>query len=410
VPPMLARRSLPLMTAALTACAALGPTGQATGREGVLVLGSSRGVVTVDAGNGSILFQGSGVPSSSDWATLLTATPDGERTILQRRDSISGEALTSLQVPGQLAPRVTSPDGSLVALMPPLAAGSSPWVPEPRSSTTITVADAAGLQAPRRFRLEGNFEPEAFSADGRTMFLISYVPPTAPTGYRVAALDLADGSVSRVKTGVKGVVETMSGTRLEQVSSADGSMLYTLYTTRPPDQIASGADSAHHVGFVHTLSLDEGWAHCIPLPDELWGGDPADQAMAISADGGLLYVVDTARRMVAAMDTTSLEMTGTDGVELAPDKDGETRAVIGPDGGLVVASGSRVVSLDTHTLRPIDTWTFEMPVIGLGSGPGEVFVAVPGAVHAVRPGSDRTDPRIGTPVVDDLWFVGMLER
>jgi hypothetical protein len=406
---MLARRLIPLLTAALTACGALGPTGQATGREGVLVLGSSHGVVTVDAGNGSILFQGSGVPSSSDWSTLLSATPDGDRTILQRRDSISGEALTSLPVPGQLAPRVTSPDGSLVALMPPLAAGSSPWVPEPRSSTTITVADAAGLQAPRRFRLEGNFEPEAFSADGRTMFLISYVPPTAPTGYRVGALDLADGSVSRVKTGVKGVVETMSGTRLEQVASADGSMLYTLYTTLPPDHIASGADSAHHVGFVHTLSLDDGWAHCVALPEELWGGDPADQAMAISADGGLLYVVDTARRVVAQMDTTSLEMTGAGAVGLGPDQDGETRTVIGPDGELVVASGSSVVSLDAETLGPIDEWTFEAPVVALGTGHREIYVAVPGAVHSVSPGADRADPEMRAPLVDDLSYVGLLE-
>ncbi|MGH2653492.1 MAG: YncE family protein [Actinomycetota bacterium] len=315
-----------------------------------------------------------------------------------------------MPVPGELGVRVASPDGSLVALMPPLPAGASPWVPEPRASTTITVADPSGLQEPRQFRLDGNFEPEAFSADRGTLFLISYVPPTAPTGYRVAALDLTDGSLSRVNTGVKGVVETMSGTRLEQVASADGSMLYTLYTTRPPDHADADSSEAEHVGFVHTLSLAEGWAHCIPLPEQLWGGAPADQAMAISADGGLLYVVDTARRVVAAMDTSSLEMTGTDGVQLAPDQEGETRAVIAPDGALVVSSGAGVVSLDAETLRPIDRWTFGAPVAALGTGLREIYVAVPGGVHAVRPGSDRAEPEVRAPVVGDLSYVGMLER
>ncbi|MGH2545509.1 MAG: hypothetical protein ACRDHJ_01360 [Actinomycetota bacterium] len=407
---MLARRVIPLMMAGLTACAALGPAGPTTGSDRVLVLGSSHGVVSVDPGSGSVLFQGSGVPSSSDWSTLFTAIPDAGGTILQSRDSATGEALSSLPVTGELAVRVATPDGSLVALMPPLPAGASPWVPEPRSSTTITVADPSGLQEPRQFRLDGNFEPDAFSADRGTLFLISYVPPTAPTGYRVAALDLSDGSVSRVKTGVKGVAETMSGTRLEQVASADGSMLYTLYTTRPPDQVVPGTESADHVGFVHTLSLEQGWAHCVPLPEELWGGDPADQAMAISADGDLLYVVDTASRVVAVMDTASLEMTAREGVELAPDREGETRAVIGPEGALVVSSGPDVVSLDAETLSPIGGWTFEASVVALGTGAGEIYVAVPGAVHAVSPGGDRADPKVRAPVVDDLSYVGMLER
>jgi len=407
---MLARRLFPLVMAVLTACAALGPAGPTTPSDRVLLLGSSHGVVSVDPGSGSVLFQGSGVPASSDWTTLFTAIPDAGRTILEARDSTTGQALTSLPITGELGVRVASPDGSLVALMPPLPSGASPWVPEPRSSTTITVADPSGLEEPRRFQLEGNFEPEAFSADRDTLFLISYVPPIAPTGYRVAALDLSDGSVSRVKTGVKGVAETMSGTRLDQVASADGSMLYTLYTTRPPGNVAAAGTSEEHVGFVHTLSLDEGWAHCVPLPEELWGGVPADQAMAISADGGLLYVVDTARRVVAEMDTTSLEMTRADGSGLAPDQEGETRAVIGPDGALVVSSGPDVVSLDAETLSPIGGWTFEASVVALGTGPGEIYVAVSGAVHAVSPGGDRADPKVRAPVVDDLSYVGMLER
>lgn len=406
---MLARNLILLMTTSLTACAALGPASPTDASERVLLLGSSEGVVTVDPGDGSVLFQGSGVPGLNDWSTLFTAAAADGRTTLEARDSTSGMAISSVPVPGELSVRVAAPDGSLVALMPPLQAGASPWVPEPRASTTITVADPAGVERPGRFYLDGNFEPEAFSADRETLFLISYVPPTAPTAYRVAALDLNDGSLSRVNTGQKGVVETMSGTRLEQVASNDGSMLYTLYTTQPPDHVAGGHASGDHVAFVHTLSLGEGWAHCVGLPEELWGGDPADQAMAISADGGLLYVVDTARRVVAVMEAASLETTEADGVGLPTDQDGETRAVMGPDGTLVVASGSRVVSLDAETFRTIEAWTFDGPVVALGSGPREIYVAVPGAVHTVLPG-DRADRGVRAPVVEDLTYVGMLER
>lgn len=207
-------------------------------------------------------------------------------------------------------------------------------------------------------------------------------------------------------TAVKGVVETMTGTRLEQVASPGGSMLFTLYTTQGYARV-SHEDA---VGFVHTLSLEEGWAHCIPLPEELWGGDPDDQAMAISPDAGRLYVVDTARGIVAVMDTASLEMTSTPAVGLVPDSNGPTRATIGPDGTLIVSSGSRVVSLDPETFGPLDTWTFDAPVQALGAGARELLVAVPGAVHTVAGDGDVGHALIHAPVVEDLAHVDMLER
>ena len=43
---------------------------------------------------------------------------------------------------------------------------------------------------PRRYMLAGNFEPEAFSLDGRALFVIEFSPPLAPYRYRVRSLDL----------------------------------------------------------------------------------------------------------------------------------------------------------------------------------------------------------------------------
>jgi DNA-binding beta-propeller fold protein YncE len=367
-------------------------------------------VVSIDPAGGSVLFQGEGVPPPGDWSMVFNTTIDEGRTILEARDSATGEVLSTLPVPSELSVRVASADRSQVALMSPLAAGASPWIPEPRASTTITVVDASGAEEPERFDLTGNFEPEAFSADGRLLYLIRYVPPTSPEAYRVAALDLSDGSVYPVNTGQKGVVETMSGTRLEQVASADGTMLYTLYTTQPPDYFAAHDLPGEHVAFVHTLSLDEGCAHCVGLPKALWGGDPADQAMAISPDGELLYVVDTARDVVAVMNTASMEMTHGAEAGLGPDEDGETWTVIGPDGGLVVATGTRIVTVDSSTLLPTGGWTTEAPVTGLGSGPDGIYVAMPGVVRVVDPSTGRAISTIPSPAIEDLAYIGTLDR
>ena len=57
----------------------------------------------------------------------------------------------------------TSRPTGAAALMAPPAEGQEPWAPVPCSSTAIVVADAAGAEAPQRYRLQGNFEPEAFS-------------------------------------------------------------------------------------------------------------------------------------------------------------------------------------------------------------------------------------------------------
>ena len=405
---MRASRLIPLLTVILTGCAALGPGGPRAGSGRVLLLGSSQGVVSVDPVDGSVVFEGSGVPSSGDWATLFRATLDGGGTILEARDSATGEALSSVRVPGDLSVRVVSSDGSRVALMPPLAPGASPWIPEPRVSTTITVADPSGIDEPERFHLRGNLEPEAFSADGNTLFLIRYLPPTSPEAYRVAALDLDDGSVSPVATGPKDIVETMSGTRLEQIASADGEMLYTLYTTQP----AEYAELRHHAGrpvaFVHTLSLDEGWAHCVGLPRELWGGDPTDQAMAVSPDGARLYVVDTARDVLAVMDTEKLT---SESFELGlPSANTPTRAAVGEDGTLFVAAGTEMVAIDPATPEITATWATGAAVTVLGTLPDGLGVAMADRITVIEPATGKHLRTIPSPTVEDPAYLGLLSR
>jgi hypothetical protein len=377
---------------------------------GILLLGSSIGVRSVDPATGEVLFEGSGVPALGDWSKVFTTEVTGRATLLESSDVATGEVVSRVTVPGRLSVRVASGDGSLVALMAPLPDGRSPWIPQPRSSTSIVVADPMGVDEPTHYRLEGNFEPEAFSTDGERLYLIRFIPPTDPVAYRVTSLDLGTGKVLPVGTRTKSaVVETMSGTRLEQLPSPDGGMLYTLYTTQPAAYAEGHAHGGSPVAFVHTLSMDEGWAHCVVLPKKLWGADPADEAMAVSRYGDRLYVVDTARDLVAVMDTERVRVVRSQVVDFEPSRGAETHAIMAADGTLVVASGSRMWSLDGDHLTVLEAWTMDASVSALGAGPGGVYVAMPGTIAVIDPSTGKPASSIASPVGQGTAFVGMLD-
>jgi hypothetical protein len=405
---MRARALVSMFAVGVAACGRLGSAGPGSAPGEALILGSDAGVVSMNPGTGAVRFQGPGVPALGNWSTLFETVPVGDATTLQARDVATGDVVSSVQLPGSLDVRVASPDGSRVAMMAPLPPGGSPWIPTPRTSTDLVVADPTGATEPRTYRLDGNFEPEAFSSDGTGLFLISYVPPADPTGYRVARLDLASGRVASVSTGAKGVVETMSGTRLEQVVSPDGTMLYTLYTTQP----AEYAELRHHAGrpvaFVHTLSLDEGWAHCVGLPRELWGGDPRDQAMTVSPDGARLYVVDTARDVLAVMDTEELtsELFELD----LPSADTPTHASVAEDGTLFVATGTEIAAIDPATPEITATWTTGAAVTAIGTLPDGLGVAMVDRITVIEPATGKHLRSIPSPTLEDAAYLGLLSR
>ena len=409
---MRTRGLVPLLALILASCTSDGTSSRARlpEPETAVLLGSSTGVTSLDPRNGTVLFSGRGTPALGDWSTVFQTTRAGRSTILEARHSATGEIGSRVRIDGSLSIRVASRDGSRVALMRPLAPGTTPWVPEPRASTLIVVADSTGADEPMRFQLSGNFEPEAFSTDGRRLYLISYVPPSAPVAYRVAQLNLETGKVSPVTAG-KGVAETMSGTRLEQLAPADGSFLFTLYTTQPAEYTRVRAAHGNPVAFVHTLNLDEGWAHCIGLPKELWGGDPSDQAMAVSPDGRSLYVADTARNVVAVV-SVDLDTWGemrTEAVDFGPADAGETQAVVASDGTLFVSTGSRVIKVDTATFERVGQWTTADSVLALGFGEDELFLLEPGTIEVVDPSTDRRVRAIASPAVEDVAYVGLLD-
>jgi hypothetical protein len=161
----------------------------------VLSVRTSDGTLTLDVRTGRVLLRAPGSAPQADWPTLFSTEAEGDRTVLRTLDPSTGADASNLRLTGSLAIRAVAGDGSMVALSRPAPPGTDPWTPVPRRHTTIVVADPSGATAPETYRLDGNLEPEAFSNDGESLFVIQYLPPTAPSLYRGSSLELDDGDV-----------------------------------------------------------------------------------------------------------------------------------------------------------------------------------------------------------------------
>jgi hypothetical protein len=348
---------------------------------GSVLLGGVAGPVLVQVPSGSVLFDAQGAISSLSGRWLVAASSDDDRTVLETRDAATGEVVASARVGGRLAPRIVSESGRAIALMDPLPPGWDPAVPQPRSRTHVVVAAPTGSSEPRTFDLVGNYEPEAFSSDDRTLFLLQYLPAETPRAYRVTALDLRAGTIVPVKGPFTGPSERMPGIRLQQILAPDASQLYTLYSSARPGYTPHEARThdGRIVAFVHVLSLRDGWAHCIGLPPSFWNRPASEEAMATSLDGRHVYVVDAALGEIAVMDADTLAVrSGT--TNLHVQDIAHTSAVVSADGRTLFVATSRgrttVTAIDLATFDVRERWNLDAAVTGLGlSSDGEHLLA-----------------------------------
>jgi sugar lactone lactonase YvrE len=265
---------------------------------------------------------------------------------------VSGARLWSRDVEGRLEVKVASEHGGMVALGSPQ---EGTGYPGGRASTTLVVLEE-GTSEPRTIELSGNYEPEAFSTDGQSLFVVEYLPARNPTRYRVRRLDLRTEEVVGVYTVDAELQESMQGTARVQAASPDGRRLYTLYTLE-------GAEGARRA-FVHVLSLDELWAHCIDLPATFGTADERAIAISVAPDGRRLYVADAATGTVAEADTESLAVTRTTQASFGS-SGGVAHAVAGPDGMLYLGKGTGLLALDASTWAPGRSWDMEERITGI---------------------------------------------
>ncbi len=338
-------------------------------KEQLLFSRNSGGLAAVSSTSGRILFRVPGGVASPTWTHLFATGTTGDATLLQRVDPIRGTVVASTDLSGELEARVTSDDG-LVALTPPGDEGSTLWLPAGKSRTTVVIADSR--QERDRFRLRGNFEPEAFSVDNRELFMIEYIPALDPTRYRVRRLILDTGKVRPIGRLKQAAPGQMQGTGRTQVFSPDGDELYTLYTRQGPNYAHGDVAAEHRSGpvhaFVHVLNLRYGWAHCIDLPLPFGTGDAVDHAIAISPDGEDLYVVDPSTETLARIDPGKLRVVDVAEIDLRSPLSGAVTAEVVDDGTLFLASGAEVLSIEADSLTVNRRLTVPGPVTSLQLG------------------------------------------
>jgi hypothetical protein len=342
----------------------------------VMFFESEHGITVAD--NRGTVRSTDATVASPDWSRLY-AVRDGN---LITFDPAGDRELARAAVSGTLTARVASASGAKVAL-------TAADQPVGREKTTVVVADPSGRQPANELTLAGNFEPEAFSADDAYLFVLEYLPAHAPTSYRVRRVVLATGEVQPLLLRDKSIVpagaeEEMRGEGRQAVLSPDRSRLYTLYLHQSDHQHTRdllpgrrGADGRAVHAFVHVLSLTEGWAYCLDLPDP-FGIQPAGtHALTIAPDGKTLYVAEMATKQVVVADTESLAISRV--VTLQDDQAGGEGAAMStsPDGtALYIGSTNVVRRLDTATLHNGRTWPQSAAVRGLAISPDgrQVFV------------------------------------
>jgi hypothetical protein len=388
----------------LTACTA-GTNGQ-PGRsmkpreklEDVLLVQQDDGTAAVDAASGSVLFTLQGAVWAPDRSVVYRAEWDGQRSIIATVDAATGTEIDRRSVRGDLEVAVASASGRAVALVTP--ARWDDLDPAPRLRTTIVVADPSGDRPTRRYDLEGNFEPEAFSADDRELFMIQHVPALVPSSYLVTVLDLTSGDVSFVEGRFNAPPERMGGSRLAQLWRPDAGQLFTLYSNHPTayaQHVADVAVPGVPVTFVHVLDVRDGWAYCVGLPAAISRAPRRSLAMAAAADGRSLFVLEAATGLIARIDTRTLEVT--DQVRLGTDASQHASAVASSDGRVLYAAvGDAVVTLDASSLAILDRWARSEPVEGLALSPdgARLYLGADDGVSIVDPASGNELARVPT--------------
>lgn len=404
-----------MAAAACTGRADLPDRERATGSsvEDVLALGAPDGSVIVGSASGAVLSSGEGQVAAPDGSRLYATTTNSGSTLLEAKDSSTGEVLSTTTLEGRLDVRAASLTGRVVALMRPLPEGIDATLALPRARTTIVVTDPTGQGATRRYRLEGNFEPEAFSVDDTRLFLIQYLPAEAPSSYRVTFLRLLNGKVDPVFGRFKSPPARMPGIRLEQVYDPRSEQLYTLYTNRSAEYYDDGWQDAsegdREVSFVHVLNLRDGWAYCAGLPRTLWGQPSTAQAMAPSPDGRLLYIVDSMRGIVAVMNTTTLKIIRTGRIDLTPLEHGRTSAILSADGNTLYVGlgGSSVSRIDVATLDVLGDWPLpgDVTALALSEDGDRLYAALSDGVAIVDIATGDASARLSFGQVDSILHV-----
>jgi len=265
----------------------------------VLYLQEGSKIRVRDAATGAIQAEVPNGLISPDWKTVYVVgngarypagAPEG-RTTIHAMETF-GESLRSVDLPGdyELPKAVASSRHASLS-----ADGKTLVLHERGSNTRFAVLDTSFESPPRYVDLDGHFSFDALNPDGRSLYLIEHISKDG-YAYRVRRYGLGTNTLDPNPIVLKSANphESMQGLPASQVTSAKGDWVYTLYTN-------------YHKGpFIHALQTNGNGVACINLGSD-WRTENDHEAnlawtMALSLDGGILYVANAALGAVASVD------------------------------------------------------------------------------------------------------------
>ena len=231
---------------------------------------------------------------------LIDAVPVGSGTTVRgygrtshslvRSVRLEGHYGLPLVIPGDRAEGI-SHNGSAVVLAEASATASQ----APASRFVVLNADLTA--APRAVVLPPGFRYDALSPDGSRLYLIEHLGAAASEHYQVRSYDLRASRLDEAVVADKTkVAEWMAGHPTSRVTSADGSIVATMYER-------DGGEP-----FVHVLHAADGFATCIDLPATARG-----LSLAGPAAGGRLMLQDDSgtARFTLDLDSGALALADT---------------------------------------------------------------------------------------------------
>jgi hypothetical protein len=363
-------------------------------------------IALLDQATGASRYELADAVPTPDRSALLTTRPNGGETVLETRDPSTGSVTGSTNLTGDLVVRTVSPRGTAVGLMPHRP-GADLYQPQSRETTELTVA-FIDERPPLRFTLDGNIEPEMFSVDDATLFVLEFVPPSDPTGYYVKKLDLATGTLTDTAGHEVDINPAMRGKARAQAMHPDGTFLYTLYTLpagAPVHDDLATSDSERWA-FVHVISLEEGWSHCVFLPVPFGAIDEAALGLSVAPDGDTVIVADPSSSLIAELDTASNTIRGVHHVEAL--RPGQRAAVVavGDDDRTYVAVDSTILELAPRTFQVAYAWSQSLPVTHQSVDGGQLRIGGGGEIALIDRATRQETGVISSPDRGTLELLG----
>ncbi len=319
-----------------------------------------------------------GLPSA-DWTHFYSVRFERNRTtILLQTFTPGGRSHSAFTLDGQWALGAVSAAGQWLAVQRIASvAEMNDWAEKNIWNTQIQVLDGTKGTVLHALDLDGNFDIDAVSADGTTLFLIQHLPVINPTHYSIRLYDL---TTERFKPGAlrgqTGMDDILAGMPWGSVSSPDGHWLLTLYLN-PSNSSAS----------IEALNLRDKRINYIGLPSQGDLEQLKNYTLALAPDSMTLYAANPMLGLVVQIDLSRQEIVQTVRFDRHVERIGDIPSSYVPSGhALVSQDGARVYFSDGD-----DVWVYvvnaqkvlaafqDSPIVGLGESPssGRLYVVTP---------------------------------